>query len=410
MYDLSKIPIWNKCLNLLYDPQVSEIEANGPNEFFCKRSSKRVKLDLSFDGDEKAYLEGIEQGLVPHVRSSWPYERNSYIFEGPLYVTNEDGDLLRGRCHIVLPPAVDYPQVTIAKKSTSLVTLESIAARGSMSTEMLLFLADAIRADLTIVFSGGTGAGKTTMLEAMTKLIPPTVRIGVAEDAPELDLIQPNVSYLHSVPWQPGLDPNKVATLSWCVQQFQRMRTDRLIIGETRGAEFSDFLIAANSGMEGSMTTLHANEPTTALDKMSNFAMRAGNGAPLRSINQDIANSVDLIIQLIIRADGSHRMSHIQEITKTVGANESARIATASLYLYDKVKDDWIKEAMPTDDLRRRFEHKGIDLSPFLSAPIGSRAGGHSSLDSEENLSMESGIPPKGVGLPTNLPTGTRRL
>jgi len=388
-FDISNVPEWNYCLNLLVHDDFSEIQVNGPNEFFTKQKGKRVHLeDIKLETAERL-ISGIKNGLIPHVVSHEEFDENGYLFEGPLEYEAE-GKKIKGRCHIVLYPASRYPQITIAKKSTALPTLDSIASRGSMSSEMLAFIKAAIEIKLTMVMSGGTGAGKTTMLEAATKYMSNTERIGVAEDTPELVLTQDNVTYLHSVPWSPGMDPNKVATLSWVVQQFQRMRTDRLIIGETRGVEFADFLTAANSGMEGSMTTLHASTPKQCLDKMTNFAIRA-TASPLRTVNNDIANSVDIIVQLIILPDGRHRVAQIEEVTTTLGNDEAARPTTETLYRYDPRTDNFIKAGKMTDNLRKRFEEKGVDIELFLTTPIGSTAGPHDEENDTEVKMVRSG-------------------
>lgn len=677
MYEKNEIsddPNWNKCFNLLLDDDYSEIEVNGPDEWFTKKNGKRIPIEGIIPPKDLAGLtEGIKKGLVPHVASPWPFVENSYLFEGPLRYETADQQI-RGRCHIVLPPACDYPQITIAKKSTALPNLRSIASRGSMSTEMMTFLLAAVAGNLTMVLSGGTGAGKaltldtpiptptgwktmgslvvgdevfdhhgdvtsvthkfpqpsrqvyevtfdtgetvfcdaehnwfvstnktptpvygekttaemidsglvnsttgkskffvpnleraveyeinvengtgltseklpmhpydfglkllenvsgknenilpiyefadeesrklllaglldskgsfnestwtltsdnekavysafrvanslghnagvrknddnfwemsfavendtreimsiepvegrfeemacitvdskdstylagyghttthnTTMLEALMKQIPHTTRIGVAEDTPELYLTQPNVSYLHSVPWQPGMNPNDVATLSWVVQQYQRMRTDKLIIGETRGVEFADFLIAANSGMDGSMTTIHANNPTQCLDKMTNFATRATKGT-VRTANIDIGGSIDLIIQLIILEDGRHRMDEISEITATLGKGEEAKITTESLYKYDRESDTFVKTGQMTDDLRKIFKERGVNIRPFLVSQTGARAGGHTDDEIAQEMMDESkpGIeitPQKTGGLPVGKPKRT---
>lgn len=237
----------------------------------------------------------------------------------------------------------------------------------------------------------------TTMLEALAKNIPSSLRIGVAEDTPELVLSQPNVSYLHSVPWQPGMDSNEVATLSWVVQQFQRMRTDKLIIGETRGKEFADFLIAANSGMEGSMTTIHADDPTRCLMKMTNFAMKGSERQPVRAINNDIANAVDIIVQLVI-VNGKHRVSHIQEIVPTLGNTEEAKITTAPLYRWDRSKDMFYKDNVMTDNLRERIVNNGVNIDQFLASTREVRQPAHGA---SKNLPTNT----QGRTLPRSLPT-----
>ena len=218
----------------------------------------------------------------------------------------------------------------------------------------------------------------TTMLEALVKNIPDSLRVGVAEDTPELVLTQPNVSYLHSVPWQPGMSENDVATLSWVIQQFQRMRTDKIIVGETRGKEFADFLIAANSGMEGSMTTIHADDPTRCLMKMTNFALKGAERQPIRAINADIANAVDIIVQLVI-INGKHRISHIQEIVPTLGNTDEAKITTAPLYLWDRQKDMFYKETGMTDALRDRITGLGINIDAFVNSARNVRVPAHTS-------------------------------
>lgn len=208
----------------------------------------------------------------------------------------------------------------------------------------------------------------TTMLEALTKNIPNHYRIGVAEDTPELNLVQDNVTYLHSVPWAPGMDEKDVATLQWVVSQFQRNRCDKLIIGETRGKEFGDFLIAANSGMEGSMTTIHANDPKQCLNKMTNFAMKASDKQPIRAINNDIAQAVNIIVQLVV-IDGKHRVSHITEIVPTLGDTEEAKITTNDLYKWNRVEDTFSKVGNFDDNLRKILDDRSANYHDFVHSP-----------------------------------------
>lgn len=407
---ISSVPIWDKLLKILADPSVSEIETNGPNGFFIKKSGQRVHLDNFSSGSEEEYMRGIQQGLAPFVESMNDFSPTGYLYEGRLRYNTDDGAEVLGRCHIVLPPACDFPQVTIAKKTASLKTIEAIASMGTMSTEMLAFLIMAVKSNLTVVFSGGTGAGKTTMLEALSKHIPDETRVGIAEDTPELILSQPNVSYLRSVPWQPGMDSNDVATLSWVVQQFQRMRTDKIIIGETRGKEFADFLVAANSGMEGSMTTMHADDPMLCLNKMTNFALKGAPNQPIRSINADIANAVDIIVQLVI-IQGKHRISHIQEITTTLGTTEEAKITTEPLYRWDRNQDKFYKGANMSDNMRTRLADKGVKVNDFLNSQRDARVSAHgvnANAAAPDTVRPESRAPMQRGGLPTGL--GRRSL
>lgn len=370
MKRLSSSPEWNEILNLLFEDEVSEFQSNGPNTFFIKRKGKRIHLEHINFPDEISYEDSVIEYLVPHVKSIFPYKKNTYLFEGPLRMDNGEKKIT-GRCHIVMPPAADSPQITIAKHSTTLGTIEKVAATGTMSTEMMLFLKKCVEASLTLVFSGGTGAGKTTMMTALCTLIPHDIRIGIAEDTPELHLTQKNVIYQHSEPAKPT-DQGNTADLPWVVKQFQRQRVDRIIIGETRGAEFAEFLVAANSGMEGSMTTLHANTPVKSLDKMSNFALRGTDRVPIRAINADIAQAIDVVIQLT-NVGGRHKITSIQEITDTVGQNEDAKISTQALFVYDPLTDTWHRPNQPTDALREKFRIKKINISDVLSSKIGEK-------------------------------------
>lgn len=209
----------------------------------------------------------------------------------------------------------------------------------------------------------------TTMLEAATKLWPNNVRIGVVEDAPELKLIQPNVVYLKSSVRRPGIPEDDVATLDWCVAQLNRQRVDLIIIGETRGKEFASFLTAANSGCEGSMTTIHAANPRMCLQKMNQFVNQAFH-SPQRVINQNISSTINIIIQLNKTEDGKYRTTGIEEVSKTLSKDESATIATQSIFEYVPETDSWIENKI-SDGLTEHFTKKGIDPRTFLPMETG---------------------------------------
>lgn len=362
-------PFWRKCFESLGRPGASELVANGPGNFFVTHNGVKEKLEAPRMGLD-SYIKLIKENLVDLVESELPFDpKGGYIFEGHYKVPAELGGY-EGRCHIALSPIGQVPYITLTKIAASTSTLESIAASGSMSTEMLNFLIMAVRHKLTIVLSGQSGAGKTTTLQALTRFFSEQDRIGVGEDVPELKLLQPNTFYLHTLPWRPGLDPNLVADLSFVVKQFLRMRPDRIIIGETRGKEFADFLVATNSGMDGSLTTIHANDPHSALDKMTRFALQGSEKQPIRSVNKEIGTAVDLVVQLA-RIDGKHRITHIQEITDTVSNSDDAKLSSATLYEYDPVNDNWKKPNMMTDRLQKELALRGANLKPFLANSTG---------------------------------------
>lgn len=366
-------PIWQAIYRKLADPQVSEFRLNGAREIFFKAQGVAQPLGVGFDNDDD-YMKSLAGSLVPQVKSDRPFRADGFLFEGSLEYSL-GGVPVKARCHIVLPPACRTPHITIAKHSTSLLSLDDLTSSGSLSVEMAEFIKASVKARLGIVFSGQTGAGKTTMMEAVAKLIPGRYRIGVAEDVPELMLTQPDVAYLHSVPWAPGVDPNMTATLSWCVAQFKRMRVDSLIIGETRGAEFYDYLVAANSGIEGCLTTLHANTPVRALDAMKGFAAKGAPEVSPLSLARDVASAVDLIVQLIITTDGRYRVGVIEEITDTVDKNGG--ITTSTLYRWDSGRDGFERVNLISDNLRRKFASHRVDYNPFV---------GSGSFDEDFNL------------------------
>lgn len=361
-------PFWDQCLNSLARPGASELVANGPQAIFVTHNGTKEKLETP-EMSVRGYVDSIKNHLVPLVESEVDFDPDvGYIFEGHYTVPGEGG--FEGRCHIAVKPISSVPVVTLTKIAGTTNTIESIAATGSMSTEMLSFLILAVKSKLTIVLSGQSGAGKTTTLQALTKYFGSEDRIAVGEDIPEIMLEQLNAVYLHTRPWVPGLDQNLVADLSFVVKQFLRMRPDRVIIGETRGKEFADFLVATNSGMAGSLTTLHANDPTSALDKMTRFALQGSEKQPIRSINKEIGTAVDLIVQLA-RINGKHRITHIQEVTETVGNSEDAKLSSQSLYEYVQASDSWLKVDHMTDSLRKKLELAGADLKPFLATQAG---------------------------------------
>lgn len=354
---------WKNIISNLLETMdnVTEVETNGTTSLFYKQYGKRKEVINVYE-DEDDYVSKMEE-LINLVKSEEEKQINpdsKFLVEGRLKLTTGE----TARVHIVMPPAADTPQVTIAKKSNSLSTLEEIQAKGSMSSVMLDYIKAAIDCNMTIILSGGTGAGKTTMLEAMTKLIDPEQRIAVVEDLPELRLIQPNVTYTHSTLWTPGKDKNAIATLSWCVAQVNRARTDKVIIGETRGGEFADFITAANSGMEGSLTTIHANNPRAALQKMTQF-MIIGQPQPVRLANEAIASSVDLIIQLGFNDRGENRVLEIVEVSRTIGTNEAASIATQPVFKYNKQLDNWDENGYISEDIRRLLEKNNYDIKTF---------------------------------------------
>ena len=338
--------IWKTIIGLLEQhPGISELETNGSLSIFTKVGSKREEIEDSFNSVEE-YRNSVYNELIREILEI--EGETDYLVEGSLKVGESTA-----RCHIVLPPASEEPLVTIARKSQSLKEIDNFVRTKTMSPEMADFLRKAVDNRLTIVISGSTGAGKTTLLEALTKRWPHNLRMGIVEDLPELDLVQPNVVYLKSAVRKPGQSEEDIATLKWCVDQLNRMRVDYIIVGETRGAEFASFLTAANSGCEGSLTTIHASNPRMALQKMNQFVNMAYPSMPQRTINRNIANTVDLVVQLE-KKNGRYLCTSIEEITEHMSSAESADITTQNIFAYNKETDQWDKQIM-SDQLRTKL-------------------------------------------------------
>lgn len=353
-----KSVIYNAIEKLVEENEyVSEIEFNGPGLMFYKERGKRKTLPLPLKTEEE-YAIAID-GLIEKAG----FIKRDYLVEGRYALPGGR----YGRLHIALPPATPNALVTLAIKTGTLTNLTAIQGSGSFNTEISKFLRAAIASRLTIVVSGGTGAGKTTLLEAMTGEFEDSERIGVCEDTPELELDMDNVAYLTSTVWAPGMSSDEVADLSWVVQQINRMRVDRIIIGETRGKEFFDFVIAANSGKPGSLTTLHANDAASAMKKMSGFIYQAVDMPP-RVINEMIAEAVDIVIQIgHNERTRNHKLLSIHEVTEAISSGESPTIALNPLFIYDHATDKWEKR-FATDALKKKFELYGYDPNTYTIA------------------------------------------
>lgn len=357
-FDGAKNIIVDAINDLLKDNEyISEIQTNGPGLLHYKERGTRKEMRIHTN-TEAEYNEAIG-GLI----SKANLIKRDYIVEGRY--TLLDGRF--GRLHIVMPPATPYPLVTLALKTDTLTNLTAIHGSGSFNTDISIFLKAAIGSKQTIVISGGTGAGKTTLLEALTKEINLSERVGVAEDSPELELDGDNTAYMNSTVWSPGMNPNDVATLTWVVQQINRMRVDRIVIGETRGKEFFDFIVAANSGKPGSLTTIHANDGPAAMKKMATFMYMAVDMSP-RIINEMISEAVDIVIQLgHNKKTGEHKILSIHEVTDAISSGDSPTIALNPLFVYDHENNTWEKR-YATDKLKNKLEQQGYDPNNYTIA------------------------------------------
>lgn len=308
---------------LLADDAVTDIMVNGANQIYVERKGKLELTDVKFR--DETHLLNVAQRIVAAVGRR--VDESSPICDARL----ADGS----RVNVIAPPlAIDGTSISIRKFSKKKITLDMMAAQGNLNQKMCQLLKIAGRCRLNIIISGGTGSGKTTMLNAVSRNIDPGERIVTIEDAAELQLQQPHVVRLETRP--PNLEGKGEVTMRGLVKNALRMRPDRIILGEVRGGEAIDLLQAMNTGHDGSLGTLHANRPREALTRLENMVNMAGLNLPPKAIREQIASAVNLIIQVARMRDGVRRVSHITEV---VGM-EGDVITTQDLYTFQFTGED----------------------------------------------------------------------
>src|SRR2546423_2333794 len=288
---------------LLRDDSITEVMVNDFDRIYVERSGKIERTQVAFV--DNAHLLRIIDKIVSQV--------GRRIDEASPMV---DARLPDGRrvTAIIPPLSLKGPTLTIRKFARDPYTMDDLIAFGSISAKAAQFLAACVKGKLNILISGGTGTGKTTTLNAVSAFIPGDERIVTIEDAAELQLQQEHVITLESRPANiEGTGEIKIREL---VRNALRMRPDRIIVGEVRGAETLDMLQAMNTGHEGSLTTIHANAPRDALSRLETLVMTAGVELPHRAIRQQISSACDLLVQISRRVDGSRRITHITQVLR----------------------------------------------------------------------------------------------
>jgi pilus assembly protein CpaF len=308
---------------LLADELVTDIMVNGPAQVYAERKGKLELTEVRFRDDQ--HLLNIAQRIVNAVGRR--VDESQPICDARLL----DGS----RVNVIIPPlAIDGASISIRKFSKKKITLEKMIDFQSLNHKMCQLLKIAGRCRLNILISGGTGSGKTTMLNAVSRNIDTGERVVTVEDAAELQLQQPHVVRLETRP--ANLEGQGEITMRDLVKNALRMRPDRIILGEVRGGEAYDLLQAMNTGHDGSMGTLHANRPREALSRMENLVNMAGLGLTQRAIREQIAGAVNMIVQVSRMRDGVRRVSYISEI---VGM-EGDIITMQDLYTYKFTGED----------------------------------------------------------------------
>jgi pilus assembly protein CpaF len=304
----------------LADPTVNEIMVVDPNTIYVEQDGKLFQADARFTDDERvrAVIERIVTPLGRRIDESSP------LVDARL----KDGSRVNA---IIRPLALRGSAITIRKFSRSPLTIDRLVALGSITAQMATFLTRSVVARKNVVIAGGTGSGKTTLLNVLSSAIPANERVVTIEDAAELQLRQPHVVSLETRP--ANMEGKGEYTIRDLVRNALRMRPDRIVVGECRGGEALDMLQAMNTGHEGSLTTLHANSAREAISRLETLVLMAGVDLPVRAIREQIAGSLDLVVQQTRFPDGSRKVVEIAEIT---GIDSDGEIGLAPIFQFQR--------------------------------------------------------------------------
>ncbi len=305
--------------SLLRDDDVSEIMVNGPERVFVERSGKLTKdAEIRFLDEEhvRRVIDKIVSEIGRRIDESTP------MVDARL----PDGSRVNA---VISPLAIGGPFLTIRKFSADPLQIDDLIRYGSLNAHAARFLQACIVGRLNGVVAGGTGTGKTTMLNVLSSFIPDDERIVTVEDAKELQLHQEHVLCMESRP--PNVEGRGEVTIRDLVKNCLRMRPDRIVVGECRSGEALDMLQAMNTGHDGSLTTVHANSPRDTLARLETLVLMAGFDLPVRAIREQMASAIDVIVQLSRLRDGTRRVTHITEVQ----GMEGDVITLQDIFLFD---------------------------------------------------------------------------
>ncbi len=338
---------------LLRDETVTEVMVNGPQQVYIEREGRLEMTNVTFQNDEHV-MKIIQRIIAPIGRR---VDESSPMVDARL----ADGS----RVNAIIPPlSLVGPVITIRKFSATPFTVEDLIRFGTATPEMFEFLEACVKARLNVFVSGGTGSGKTTMLNILSSFIPDDERIVTIEDAAELQLRQEHVVTLEARP--PNIEGKGAVPIRELVRNALRMRPDRIIVGECRSAEALDMLQAMNTGHDGSMSTGHANTPRDMLARLETMVLMAGMDLPLRAIREQIASAVDLIVHQNRLKDGTRKITNITEVQ----GMEGDVIVMQDIFVFEQtgVVEGKIQGRLRPTGIRPKFVEKfevaGINLPP----------------------------------------------
>ena len=347
---------------LLDDPTITEIMVNGPEMVFVEKNGKLTLSGARFTSEDQ--LRRVIERIVSRVGRR--IDESSPLVDARL----SDGSRVNA---VIAPIAFSGSSLTIRKFSKDPFKVHDLIGFGTLSPEMAELLRACVEARLNIIVSGGTGTGKTTLLNVLSSFIPEGERIVTIEDAVELQLQQAHVVRLESRP--PNVEGRGEIGIRDLVRNSLRMRPDRIVVGEVRGGESLDMLQAMNTGHDGSLSTVHANSPRDAVARLETLVLMAGMDLPLRAIREQIASAVDVIVQLTRLRDGTRRVTAVTEIQGMEG--QTVTMQDAFLFDYSAGVDAngrFLGKPVSTG-IRPKFTDKfadhGISLSPRVFATPG---------------------------------------
>jgi pilus assembly protein CpaF len=340
---------------LIKDPSITEIMVNGPKSLYIERAGKIERVSATFEDDDHVMriIDRIVAPLGRRVDESQPY----------VDARLPDGS----RVNAIIPPlSLVGPTLTIRKFSKIPLTVENLIEFGTITPEVVEFLKACVYSKLNIVISGGTGSGKTTLLNVLSGYIPNDERIITVENAAELQMRQEHVVTLESRP--PNIEGRGEVTIRDLVINCLRMRPDRIIVGECRGAEALDMLQAMNTGHDGSMTTLHSNSPRDTLARLETMVLMAGMDLPVRAIREQVSSALNLIVHQDRMRDGTRKVVSVAEVQ----GMEGDVIVMSDIFVFEQTGlegGNVIGRLRPTG-IRPRFmpiiESAGIHLPPNI--------------------------------------------
>ena len=344
---------------LLSDPAVSDILVNGPFQVFAERRGKIEATDIQFDNE--AHLLRVIDRIVSRIGRR--VDEMSPMVDARL----PDGS----RVNAVIPPlSIDGPLLSIRRFAVVPFTVQDLIGFGALTVGMAELIQGLVKARVNLLVSGGTGSGKTTLLNVMSSSIPADERIITIEDAAELQLQQPHVVRMESRP--PNIEGKGEISQRDLLRNSLRMRPDRIIMGEVRGAEVLDMLQAMNTGHDGSMTTIHANSARDALTRLEHMLGMAGLRADSRSMRQQISSALSVVIQVSRLSDGQRKVISLQEITglegDVISMQEIFKFDQTGLAANGAVQGHFVATGI-RPKFAQRLRTRGITLSDDLFEP-----------------------------------------